>query len=233
MNTTTALTPVSNLDATARTGFVMRTYGHLAGAVGLFLVLETLLFRSGAARAIHNWLAGSSSMKWLAVLGGLMIVNWFAAQATADLANRGRQYGGLAAVVGGQALIFAPFLYAVFAADGAGTVGAAVAITVIGFAGLTAIAVTTGADLQRLRPLVMWGFFVALLTIVGATMFGANLGTWFSVAMIGLAGAAILYQTQTIMRSYPVNAHVSAATTLFSSLMTLFWYILRLLASRR
>ena len=73
---------------------------------------------------------------------------------------------------------------------------------------------------------------VALVLIVGAILFGFVLGVWFSVAMIGLAGAAVLYQTQTILRSYPDTAHVGAAVQLFASVMLLFWYVLSLLSRR-
>ena len=51
-------------------------------------------------------------------------------------------------------------------------------------------------------------------------------------AMIALAGASILYQTQSIIREYPAQAHVAAALGLFSSVMTMFWYVLRLLSRR-
>ena len=79
-----------------------------------------------------------------------------------------------------------------------------------------------------MRPLIMWGFGIAMVAIVGAVLFGFNLGIWFSVAMIALAGGAILYQTQTIIRTYPANAYIPAAISLFGSLMTMFWYVLRL-----
>ena len=49
----------------------------------------------------------------------------------------------------------------------------------------------------------MWGGVSALVLIVAAVLFGLSLGIWFSVAMIALAGASILYQTQTILRRYP------------------------------
>ena len=51
--------------------------------------------------------------------------------------------------------------------------------------------------------------------------------------MIALAGAPILYQTQTIIRRYPVEAHVGASVQLFASLMLLFWYVLRLVGQLR
>ena len=56
---------------------------------------------------------------------------------------------------------------------------------------------------------------------------------WFSVGMVALTGAAILYQTQTIIREFPVAAHVAGALALFSSVMTLFWYILQLVGVAR
>ncbi len=37
----------------------------------------------------------------------------------------------------------------------------------------------------------MWGGILALIAIVGGLVFGFQLGTWFSVLMIGFAGAAV------------------------------------------
>ncbi|HJT90991.1 MAG TPA: Bax inhibitor-1 family protein, partial [Mycobacterium sp.] len=74
---------------------------------------------------------------------------------------------------------------------------------------------------------------VALVLIVAAVLFGFDLGVWFSLAMIALAGASILYQTQTVMRAYPAEAYVGAAVQLFASVMLLFWYVLRLLSQLR
>jgi uncharacterized protein len=136
----------------------------------------------------------------------------------------------------GQSLIFAPFLHYVFnenpSGDGAATVGAAAVITAMGFVGLSAVAFTTRRDLSFLRPILMWGFVCALVLIVAAVLFGLDLGVWFSLAMIALAGGAILYQTQTMLRRYPSEAYVGAAVQLFASVMLLFWYVLRLFSRR-
>ena len=56
--------------------------------------------------------------------------------------------------------------------------------------------------------------------------------TWFSVAMVALMGASILYNTQKILHTYPPHAYVGAAVTLFASLMTMFWYILQIFLDR-
>ena len=108
----------------------------------------------------------------------------------------------------------------------------AVLLTALGFGALSAIAFTTRRDLSFLRPMVMWAMVSGLLLIVAAVLFGLELGVWFSLAMIALAGAAILYQTQGILRTYPETAYVGAAVSLFGSLMTMFWYVLRLVSRR-
>ena len=79
----------------------------------------------------------------------------------------------------------------------------------------------------------MWGGMCSLLLIGAALLFGFELGVWFSLAMIALAGASILYQTQTVMRRYPEEAYVGAAVQLFASVMLLFWYVLRLVSQFR
>ena len=81
--------------------------------------------------------------------------------------------------------------------------------------------------------MIMFGGVAAMVLILGAVLFGFQLGIWFSVAMIALAGGSILYQTQNIIRRYPVQAHVAASLTLFTSVMMLFWYVLRLLMQMR
>jgi FtsH-binding integral membrane protein len=225
--------PVATLDADTRAAFMVRVYQHLVAALVAFVAFETLLFATGAARGIYDLVAGSGGA-WLLVLGGFMVVNWMATAAAHDLANPGRQYGGLFALAGAEALIFAPFLYYVFNVEGGGavTVGAAAVVTVLGFAGLTAIGLFTRRDLSFMRPLIMWAAVMSLVLIVAALLFGFELGVWFSVAMVALAGGAILYQTQAILRTYPDGAHVGAAVQLFASMMLLFWYVLRIFARR-
>lgn len=227
-----AVTPVAQLDEATRTTFVIRVYQHLALALAAFVAFEVLLFQSGIAERMYDFFVGRGGGSWLLLLGGIAIINWFAAQAAYDVRDPGRQYLGLFGVALGQALIFAPFLYGILAVQGSAPVINAVWITGLGFAGLSFVGYTTRRDLSFLRPIVMWGFMAALVGIVAALLFGFNLGTWFSLAMIGLAGAAILYQTQGIIRTYPEHAYVGAAVSLFGSLMTMFWYVLRLVSRR-
>ncbi len=235
MSTETFHIPAAQASEIDRASFVGLVYQHVAAAVAAFVAFEVILFVTGVAGSLEDFFFGPTGGggRWLLMLGGVMVIQWFAGNAAADLLNPSRQYLGLFGSAFAQALIFAPFLSFVFNRGGGGaTVAEAAVITGIGFAMLTGIGLFTRKDLSFLRPIVMWGFGLALLAIIGGVIFGFGLGTWFSVAMIGLSGAAILYQTQSVVRTYPIGSHVAAAVGLFNSLMTMFWYVLRLVMSR-
>ena len=51
--------------------------------------------------------------------------------------------------------------------------------------------------------------------------------------MIALAGGAILYDTSNVLHHYPQDRYVAASLELFASVALMFWYVLRLLMSRR
>ncbi len=224
--------PVASLDEETRADFMVKVYQHLVAAIVAFMAFETLLFATGAAEGLFNMVYGSGGV-WLLVLGGFMVVNWLATAAAHDLANPGRQYGGLFALAGAEALIFAPFLYYVFnEGGGTATVASAAVITALGFTGLTVVGLVTRRDLSFMRPLLLWAGVMSLVLIVAAVLFGLDLGVWFTLGMIALAGGAIIYQTQTIMRHYPPEAYVGASIQLFASVMLLFWYVLRLFSRR-
>jgi len=227
------LQPVITLPETDRATFIGRVYQHLALAIIVWMGIEFVLFFTGVAEQLDEFFfRGSSGAVWLLLLGGVMVVNWFAVSAAHDILNPSRQYLGLFAMAAAYAVMFAPFLHYVFDTDGAGTVWSAAVITGVGFAALTGVAWFTRSDLSWIRPILIWGGAGAMLLIVAALLFGLNLGTWFSVGMIVLAGGSILYSTQNIIRNYPAEAYVGASLQLFASVMTLFWYVLRLMSRR-
>ncbi len=225
--------PVVSLPETDRATFLGRVYSHLAAAIGVFVALEFLLFQTGVAERFHGFVRGGGGGRWMIVLGLFMVGSWLASSAAADLRNTSKQYAGLFGMSAVYSLLFTVPLYEVFRIrDDAGTVWSAVFATALGFAGLTAVAWFTKNDLSFLRPILMFGGMLAMGAIVASFIFNLQLGVWFSVAMIGLMGASILYQTQSIIRRYPSQAYVGAAVQLFSSVMTMFWYVLRLFMAR-
>ena len=54
-------------------------------------------------------------------------------------------------------------------------------------------------------------------------------GAIFSGFVILVMAGYILYQTSLVMSYFPPTADVAAALMLFSTIATLFWYVLRLL----
>lgn len=220
--------PDVRIGENTRAAFLTRTYAHLFGAILAFVAVEVALFQSGLAETLARAML---SVNWLLILGAFMIVSWLASRAAFSARSMAAQYAALGAFVLAQALIFVPLLYiANFYAPGA--IQSAATVTLIGFAGLTAVAFLSRKDFSFLGGLLKWAFVVALLAIVGGVVFGFDLGTWFSVAMVGLAGAAILYDTSNILHHFPEDRHVGAALQLFASVALMFWYVLRLFLSR-
>jgi len=73
----------------------------------------------------------------------------------------------------------------------------------------------------------------AMVLIVAGVIFGFQLGTFFSVAMVAVAGASILYDTSNVLHHYSEDRYVAAALELFASVALMLWYVLRLFMSRR
>lgn len=217
-------------DTAVRATFITRVYGWLLGAVATFVLLEVWLFSTGLAERIA---AGLVRTNWMLVLGGFMVAGWLARGVAARAASTAAQVAGLALYVVAQAIIFVPLLYVAEYKAGGGVIGSAAILTGLGFTGLTLIAWQTRRDFTFLGGLLRWAGVLALVAIAGSVFFGLNLGTWFSLAMIALAGGAILYDTSNIIRYWPSDRPVGAALELFASVALLFWYLLRLLSSRR
>ncbi len=224
-----AARPAVGIAAGSREKFIVRTYNHLFAAIVLFALIEIGLFMSGAADVIMSVIMGTS---WLLPLGAFMIVGFIASRVAHRSQKLSSQYLALGAYVLAEAIIFVPLLY-IANAYAPGVISSASFVTFAGFAILTGVAFVTKKDFSFLRGILLWGAGLALVAIVAAVLFGFHLGTWFSVAMIGLAGAAILYDTSNVLRHYPEDRYVGAALSLFASVALMFWYVLQLfLASR-
>ncbi|MTV26049.1 permease [Nitriliruptoraceae bacterium ZYF776] len=221
-------TPIAHAPAETRAAYMRRVYTNLMLGVVAFVAMEVALFSSGLAESIF-WFVMDTN--WLPILGGFMLVSWLGSRLTTRAQTPAAAWGGYLVIVAANALIFAaPLFLANEYVPGA--ISNAALITLVAFAGLSGIAITTGKDFSFLRGILMWGGLIALIGIVAAALTGFELGTWFIVAMIAFAGAAILYDTQKIFRSFPPGTEVVAASHLFSSLALMFWYVLQLLLRR-
>lgn len=215
----------------ARARFIRKTYTHLACAVLGFLVLEySLLSLPTAERFVSLMTRG---FNWILMLGLFFIASWIADRWARSEISRGLQYAGLALYVVIEAIIFLPLMYVAVNFSDPTVLPAAGTITGLLFLGLTIVAFTTRADFSFLRGIIIIGSFIALGSIAASLLLGFTLGVLFSVAMVGLASAAILYYTSNILRYYRTDQYVSASVTLFASVALLFYYVLQILISMR
>lgn len=221
---------VSDATGVERASFYRKVYTHLAIAILAFIVVEYALLQFVPVGIIEWMLSGK--FIWLFILG----LFWLGSILSNRLVynpSREKQYLGLGVYVLLEALIFLPMIYIAVYYTGAEVILQAALLTLFMFGGLTAAVFFTRTDFSFLRTFLVVGGFVALGIIVVGMLFGFELGLWFSAAMIVLASASILYNTSQIKDRFATNQYVGASLQLFASIMLLFWYILRILMSRR
>ena len=108
--------------------------------------------------------------------------------------------------------------------------------TALFFLGLSAYTLTTRKDFSFLQGFVVVGMMVmivAMLVLIGASLFGFNvsgLQLAFSAGVVLLMSALILYQTSAIIHGGETN-YIMATTTLYLSIINLFTSLLHLLGA--
>jgi FtsH-binding integral membrane protein len=214
----------------ARVAFIRSTYAHLAGAILAFIVLEFVLLQAvGDGRVVFQML-GNSPYSWLFVLVAFMGASWIAQMWARSETSVAMQYAGLALYIVAEAVIFLPLLVIAtkFVKDPT-LIPTAGILTLMVFGGLTISVFATGKDYSSLAPILSVGSMIALGVIIAGICFGFSLGLFFSFAMVALLSGYILFETSNVMLHHRTDMPVAAALMLFSSVATLFWYILRIL----
>ena len=220
-------TPVSEASVEDRSDFIWKCYAHVVGGILAFAAIEAYLISSGVAFRI----APAMLNNWMMTMGAFILVGWGASHLAHKLTSKAGQYSAFALLVVAEAIIFAPMILMAAAKDPS-IIDSAAGVTILGCVGLIAVAMITRKDFSFLRGILIWGGMLALGGIFASLIFGFQMGTWFSVAMIGFAGAAVLYDTSNIMHHYPQDRYVGASMALFASIALMFWYILRIFMSR-
>ena len=229
---------VATLGVSDRVTFLRKTYAHLGVALLAFAAIAggMMRFMPETSLKFSAW-ALRGGFNWLIVLGLFMVVGYLAERLARSETSRGLQYAGLAIFVVAEALILQPILWIValkFGGAGfASVLTQSIIITMAIFVGLTLTVFLTKKDFSFMRGILVVCTFAALGVIIASIAFGFTLGAVFCGAMILLMAGYILYQTSVIMRDFPPTAHVAAALMLFSTIATLFWYVIQLVASLR
>ena len=220
-----------------RAAFIRRTYAHLAGAILAFVGLEAVvfgLFQDSLAPVMRQYF--QSPILQLVVVAAFIGSSYLARYWAMNGGSAAMQYAGLALYVVVEAIIFVPLLFIAlrYVPDGGLLITKAGILTMFLFAGLSSVVFITRKDFSFLGPIIAIAGFIALGVIICAVFFGGfTLGLWFSIAMIVLAAAAILYDTSNILHHYRMDQHVAAALNLFASVAMLFYYVLLALMQSR
>jgi FtsH-binding integral membrane protein len=224
-----------------RVAFLRRTYAHLGVALLAWAGLTWAIFSQAEAFSLKfsQW-ALTGRWNWFIVIALFMATGWLAEKLARSGASKGVQYLGLGIEVGAWSMLMQPILWVLFLKFAGSTttspqaiLGQAVAITMAIFVGLTLTVFITKKDFSFMRGALMIGSFAVLGVIIASMIFGFSLGALFCGAVILLMAGFILFQTSMIMREFPPSYHVAAALMLFSTVATLFWYVLQLLMSLR
>ncbi|MBM0742950.1 Bax inhibitor-1/YccA family protein [Phormidium sp. CLA17] len=215
---------------TERAKFIQKTYIHLAGAVLAFVLLSVFLFQTGIAEVLTRLMTGSR-FSWLAVLGVFMLLGWLSRELAAKADSVGTQYAGLGLYVVLQAILFTPLLYIAALFSDPSVIPTAAILTLLMFAGLTAVVFISRKDFSFLGSILTIGGFIAMGVIICSAIFGFTLGLFFSFIMVVFASAAILYDTSKVLHNYSTNQYVAASLELFASVALLFWYVLQIVMS--
>jgi FtsH-binding integral membrane protein len=241
---------VATLGVSDRVDFLRKTYAHLGIALVAFALITAgmMRFMTETSLKFSAW-AFNGRWNWLLVILAFMVIGHVAERLARSESSRGLQYAGLGVFVVAWALLLQPLLWIailrfgsieMFIAGEAGGLGEAGAIimqaaviTLAIFIGLTVTVFVTKKDFSFMRGALAIGTFAVVGTILASIVFGFYLGAIFCGLVILLMAGYILYQTSMIMRDFPPTAYVAAALMLFSTIATLFWYVLRLLMSLR
>jgi len=244
---------VATLGVSDRVSFLRKTYAHLGIALLAFAAITggLIRFAPSVSWGFSKWALGGR-FTWFIVLGLFMVVGYVAERLARSETSRGLQYFGLGLAVVAESFLLQPMIWLLMLKFGvydkasipAFFVGGAsppmnglaaeilvqaIVITLAIFIGLTLIVFITKKDFSFMRGALMLCSFAAMGVIMASLLFGFHLGAIFSGLVILLMAGYILFQTSVIMKDFPPTAFVAAALMLFSTIATLFWYVLRLL----
>lgn len=249
---------VATLGVSDRVAFLRRTYGVLGFALVAFALLTggLLVYAPNFSWAFSYWAMFSGGLGWLLVFGLFIGAITLAQRLSMSETSRGLQYVGLGIGILAQALLMQPILWLLLMEFGdhvvissysaltmsrhysmhmnAQTVAIvmqAVAITLSIFVGLTLTVFVTRKDFSFLRGILSLGLCTLIGVALASWVFGFSVGALFCGFGILVMGGYILYQTSLVMSAFPPSGYVAAALMLFTTLATLFRFVLTLLIS--
>ncbi len=245
---------VATLGVSDRVTFIRKTYAHLGVSLLAFAALTGGMIKFAPDLSwgfAKMFLMGRSLIGMLAVMALFIVGSVVSQRLAQSQTSRGLQYLGLALNITIYSLLLQPVIWelmlrfsdftplqvlAIRSGDAVPTLNGqaasillqAIVVTMAIFTGLTLTVFVTKKDFSFLRGILVIGSFAVFGVILAAMLFGFSLGAVFCGAVILLMAGYILFQTSSIMKDFPPTAYVAAALMLFSTVATLFLYVLRL-----
>ena len=233
--------------AQSRSAFLKRVYGMFTGSILFSAIGALVALNAGVGSSEVSMRIGRELVRvppLVAFFGQHYFIAFLVMMGVVFGASMVRHVKGLnvlalfgmATVIG---VVIAPTLFYATAVAGLGNtlsaspVRDAFLLSVVGFSGLTAYALTTSKDFSYLSGALSMGLFVvigaSLLNIfLGSSVFGLAIS---SVAVL-LFGAFVLYDTSRLLHSDEDDA-VGGAIQLYLNFLNIFLALLRILSSRR
>jgi FtsH-binding integral membrane protein len=238
---------VATLGVSDRVAFLRKTYGLLGISLIAFAAVTggMMRFATETSFQFSRW-ALTGQFNWLIVIGLFMGVGYVAQRLAMSESSRGLQLAGLGVFVAAESLLLQPLLWVLvlrfgdhsmlrqgvlLSGQAASILMQAVVITLAIFIGLTLTVFVTKKDFTFLRGALSIAMWAILGVILASILFGFSLGALFCGAVILVMAGYILMQTSLVMSYFPPSGFVAAALMLFSTIATLFWYVLQLLMS--
>lgn len=219
---------ISSSSKSTRSAIVSRVYLNLTGAVVAYALLVALIFASVGVEPILQLFATGAKATGLIILALCFAGPFIGNAILKAFPTRAGQYAVLGYYVVFETIITLPILALAAQFFGPSVIWTAVALSISLFLALSAVVFMTRADFSFLRAAILFGSIGSFVVILVALLFGFSLGVWFSAAMVALACLYILYETSQIMRDAEEGLEVLYAINLFTSVVMLFFYILRL-----
>ena len=221
---------VADAQQEERVAFIRKVYAHVGGAVAFLVVLIAIIINTPS---IVEPLAGMVFGNWWLAFGAFFVASMAAHKMAESRANPGLQYAGLGLYAFAESLLLGPLLWLIRTHMNGGDqiIMQAGIFTLMIFGGLTAFVMITKSDFSFLRGMLTLAMWAVLALIVVSFVTGFSLGTWFAMGMVVLMSGFILWETSNVLHHYHTSQYVSASLAIFSSLATLFWYVLQLTAA--
>lgn len=219
---------VAEAGASEKAIFIRNTYLHVAGAIGAFALLTAMLLNFVPAQTMLRLFGGMGAVGFIVILALYMGASYLASYWAHAAHSKPLQYLGLGLFVCVEALIFWPLLYRANMFF-PGVITSAAVMTLALFAGITVGTFLSQRDFSFMGKYLNIALWLVLGLVICGWLVGFQLGMWFSVGMIVLMAGCIMYETSMVMHHYHSNQYVGAALGIFSSVATMFWYVIRLM----